>query len=44
MSLSDGVRGVIQNILGEKFDEAAIRDATYTTPSGTTGSSPAAAG
>ena len=29
MSLSDGVRGVIQNILGEKSDEAVIRDATY---------------
>ena len=29
MSLADGVRGVIQNILGEKSDEAVIRDATY---------------
>ena len=29
MSLADGVRGVFQNILGEKSDEAVIRDATY---------------
>merc|ERR1719424_1017170 len=29
MSLADGVRGVVQNILGEKSDEAVIRDATY---------------
>ena len=29
MTLADGVRGVIQNILGEKSDEAVIRDATY---------------
>jgi len=29
MSLADGVRGVFQNILGEKTDEAVIRDATY---------------
>ena len=29
MTLAGGVRGVIQNILGEKSDEAVIRDATY---------------
>ena len=29
MSLADGVRGVIQNILGEKSDVAVLRDATY---------------
>ena len=29
MTLAEGVRGVIQNILGEKSDEAVIRDATY---------------
>ena len=29
MTLAQGVRGVIQNILGEKSDEAVIRDATY---------------
>ena len=29
MSLADGVRGVFMNILGEKTDEAVIRDATY---------------
>ena len=29
MTLAQGVRGVIQNILGEKSDEAVIRDAIY---------------
>ena len=29
MTLAQGVRGVIQNILGEKSDEGVIRDATY---------------
>ena len=29
MSLADGVRGIIQNLLSQKSDEAVIRDATY---------------
>ena len=29
MGLADGVRGICQNLLGEKTDEAVIRDATY---------------
>jgi hypothetical protein len=29
MSLADGVRGIIHNILGERSDEAVLRDHTY---------------
>ena len=29
MTLSDGVRGIFQNILREKSDEGVLRDATY---------------
>ena len=39
MSLADGVRGVFQNILGEKSDEASSATRRTSTPSATTGSS-----